>query len=317
MNNKQVWLIGAGQMALDYYNVLSHLGPSLEVIGRSNSSVQKFFEQTGFNARSGGLTEFLASNPKVAEFAIVSVSRECLAETTCQLLKYGVKKVLVEKPAGMNKDEISSILQESTAIDATVLIAFNRRFYSSVIKAKELIAAEGGVKSFNFEFTEWSHRIKDLVNVKGKYVMENWFLGNSIHVPDLAFYLGGPPQKMSSYTAGGLTWHPRSSIFSGAGVSENGALFSYQANWEGPGRWGVEILSNTSRYILRPLEELYVQKIGSLAIEKVDIDNSLDVKFKPGLYLQVKNFLNGEWRDFASIKDLSEIFDSYLKMAGY
>jgi hypothetical protein len=125
-------------------------------------------------------------------------------------------------------------------------------------------------------------------------ILNAWFIANSTHVIDLAFYLGGRPLDMSSYTKGSLDWYKPASVFAGAGVSDKGALFSYQANWGAPGRWSVEILTLKHRLILRPMEQLYIQKIGSVAIEKVEIDDILDREYKPGLYLQVKSFLKND-----------------------
>jgi len=69
-------------------------------------------------------------------------------------------------------------------------------------------------------------------------------------------------------------------------------LFSYQANWFAPGRWGVEILTKDSRLIFRPLEKLQVQKNRSVAVDFVEIDDRLDRDFKPGLLRQTEFFLN-------------------------
>jgi predicted dehydrogenase len=313
--NSNIWLIGAGVMAQDYFKVLKSLGHTPTVLGRSEKSVREFESMTGCRAYSGGLASYLSSDPEVPAAAVVSVSRETLSEVTCQLLAYGVKKILVEKPAGLSNIEINNIVRLTK--EAAVLVGFNRRFYSSVLKARELIQEDGGVQSFCFEFTEWSHKLRDLVSIKGEKVMQTWFLGNSIHVADLAFFLGGGPQEISTYSAGGLDWHPSSSIFAGAGVSKSGALFSYHANWESAGRWGVEILTAQRKLILRPLEELHVQKKGSIVLEKMEIDSGLDQQFKPGLYLQVKNFLEGSWNDFVDVADLQKQFPTYLKMAGY
>ena len=94
--------------------------------------------------------------------------------------------------------------------------------------------------------------------------------------------------------AGGLDWHPKASIYAGAGVSENGALFSYHANWESAGRWGVEILTPKRKLILRPLEKLTIQNKDSLVTEEVLLNDRLDINFKPGLYLQVKSLLGSK-----------------------
>jgi len=311
----KVWLVGAGVMAQDYFKVLKALGEEPLVIGRSQKSVEDFKLATQHTAMGGGLEAFLETGPGVPSFAIVSVSRETLSDVTCRLLSYGIKNILVEKPAGLSMQEIDNIVQVKK--DAKVLIGFNRHFYASVQKAKELILEDGGVQSFSFEFTEWSHKLKDLVSVKGEKVMRTWFLGNSIHVADLAFYLGGLPQKISTYVKGGLDWHPNSSVFAGAGISNRGALFSYQANWESAGRWGVEFMTAHRRIILRPLEELHIQKKGAISIEKVELDHSVDFQCKPGLYQQVKSFLDGEMSEFSDIEDLKNIFPVYLEMAGY
>ena len=125
-------------------------------------------------------------------------------------------------------------------------------------------------------------------------MLKNWFLANSSHIVDLAFFLGGKPNRLHSYVEGGSDWHPAATIFSGAGTTETGALFSYQANWEAPGRWGVEMLTRKNRFIFRPLEKLKVQKINTPFAESIQIDDQLDIDFKPGLYLQTESFLKGD-----------------------
>ena len=73
------------------------------------------------------------------------------------------------------------------ANEANVYIAYNRRFYASVLEAKRRIDEDGGLSSFIFEFTEWSHSITNLD--KTKFQLNNWFIGNSTHVIDAAFFL--------------------------------------------------------------------------------------------------------------------------------
>ncbi len=195
-------------------------------------------------------------------------------------------------------------------------MAYNRRFYSSVRKAKELIALDGGVQSFFFEFTEWSHTIKDLVKHPAEH--HNWFLGNSTHVIDTAFFLGGKPKDISAYHTGTLDWHPASAIFTGAGITERNSLFSYIANWQAPGRWVVEMMTAKHRFILKPMEKLFVQEIGSVQVAPVELtDEHLDIDFKPGIYQQTVSFLEDNYVDFCDIKEQFELMDTYIKMSGY
>lgn len=131
----------------------------------------------------------------------------------------------------------------------------------------------------------------------------------------MAFHLGGRPTRWSAYASGGLPWHPLASVFSGAGETDQGALFSYQANWEAPGRWGVEILTQQHRLIFRPMEKLQVQKIGSVAIEPVLLPHDLDERFKPGLYKQAQAFLGLAPADhLPTIDQQVEMLPVYMRM---
>lgn len=310
--NKKVLLVGAGQMAVDYFKVLEALQCQITVIGRSEQSASVFEQKTGNKIITGGLEKFLQQNRNAFDAAVVAVGMEQLSPTTIQLLNNGFKYILVEKPAGLNKQEIQKLADIAAEKAAHVLVAYNRRFYASVLKVQEIIQQDGGVTSFNFEFTEWSHVIEPLQKEAG--VKENWLLANSSHVIDLAFYLGGKPAEMNCYTAGKLSWHDKS-VFAGSGKTGNNALFSYQANWDAPGRWGVEMLTAKSRLILRPLEELQIQLKGSVAINKVELDNALDVQFKPGLMLQTKEFLKGNFAEFKTIAEQAAMTEIYSRIA--
>ena len=313
---KKIWLIGAGGMAQDYIKVLQGLDEEFIVIGRGEDTARKCHETTGCQVQIGGLAEYTSTNPEKCSHAIIAVGVEKLYETTKQLLEYGIKNILVEKPGALYDWQFEDLNSLAKERNANVIIAYNRRFYASVLKAREIIKNDGGVSSFNFEFTEWAHVIEPLVKADG--VKEKWFLGNSTHVVDLAFYLGGKPQEICSFTSGGLSWHSSASNFSGAGMSDKNALFSYQANWESAGRWSVEILTKEHRLILRPMEKLQIQKRGSVAqVFDETIDYSLDEQYKPGLYLQTKQFLENNFDGMCSIKEQYAMINIYNKIANY
>jgi len=313
---QNVWIIGAGGMAQDYINVLKSLEVDFSVIGRSLESSKSCEKASKCQVVTGGLESFLSKNPRSCSHAIVAVGIENLYETTKQLLEYGIKKILVEKPGGLYLSEFKELIELSAKKDSKVFIAYNRRFYASVIEAQKIIAEDGGVKSFNFEFTEWAHVIEPLKKADG--VKEKWFLGNSTHVVDLAFFLGAKPKEISSFTSSDLDWHPSASNFSGAGISESGALFNYQANWKSAGRWSVELLTNEHRLIFRPMEKLYIQKRGTIAQTLVEsIDYSLDDEYKPGLFVQTEKFIRDDFSNMCSLEEQYKAMDIYNKMANY
>lgn len=313
---KTIWLIGTGLMGIEYAKVLKSLGIEFVAIGRGEPSSKKFEIETGHNAITGGLDEFLATKPTLPDAAIVAVGIEALTETAIKLLEYGVLNILQEKPGVGYPSEMNALLNKTIEKKANVLLAYNRRFYSSVIKAQEIISEDGGVSSFTFEFTEWSHIIKTLEKTKVEH--NTWFLGNSTHVIDTAFFLGGKPKELATFYKGGLEWHPSSSVFSGAGISESDALFSYQANWEAPGRWVIEVCTKKHRLLFKPMETLQIQNIGSVAVEPVTVDDHLDKEFKPGIYLQTEAFIKGDYSRFCSILEQKEMVEKYyLNMSGY
>jgi len=315
MKESRILLLGAGSMAQAYAKVLKALKVNFSVAGRSEISAATFLKETGIKPSTGGLEKFLAHNDETYSKAIVATSAETLAHCCSLLLDDGIKNILLEKPGGLNSDEIAHVNSKAVEKKANVCIAYNRRFYSSVNKAVEFIKNDGGITSFHFEFTEWSHVIEPLKKEEG--LKERWFLLNSTHVVDLAFYLGGKPEEIVSFSSGSLSWHPKS-VYSGAGISGSGALFSYHANWQAPGRWGVELMTKKHKLILRPLEALQIQNLGSVEINKVDIDDALDKNFKPGLYKQTKAFLEDDLNNFCTIEEQHNAFTSYYrKICGY
>lgn len=282
-------LVGCGYMGAEYAAVLQALGVDFCVAGRSQQSAETFFHKTGIRPAPGGLETFMNAQSAPPQEAIVAVSFESLYPAVKLLLQSGVKRILVEKPGGVTYEQIQELSQMAEQLGSQVFIAYNRRFYASVIQAKRCIAEDGGVSSFRFEFTEWAHKIGLLD--KPPIQLRHWFLGNSTHVIDLAFYLGGMPAVMNSYTAGSLDWYDKASSFSGAGLTVDGVPFSYHADWESAGRWSVEILTKKRKLLLCPLEELRSQPRGLLTVEKLDIEDTLDINYKPGLYRQTSAFL--------------------------
>ncbi|WP_181348841.1 Gfo/Idh/MocA family protein [Thalassobacillus sp. CUG 92003] len=287
---KRIVLIGAGSMAMEYAKVLEAQNIDYLCIGRSQKSAERFTDMTGHSAISGGVDAYLSTSSSLPLQAIVSVGVDQLAPVTRSLLKHGVKQILVEKPAALNIDELRQLNQITTFQKANVYVAYNRRFYSSALKAEAFIREDGGVKSFTFDFTELGRRIQSS-NTPAD-IKKNWLLANSTHVIDLAFHLGGEPQTITTHQATPLNWHPPGAVFCGAGKTKKGALFSYHANWNAPGRWGIELVTDNRRLRLQPLEELRVQMLDSFDFKQTRTDDELDAKYKPGLYRLVKAFLN-------------------------
>jgi predicted dehydrogenase len=299
-----VLLVGAGPMATAYAAVLTAEGWPLTVIGRGEGSAASFRAAVGVQPELGGLDAWLAAGNRPAGPVIVAVSVAELLPTTLALLGAGATSILVEKPAALTVDDLAELDREARGAGAAVRVAYNRRFNTSTRAARRIVAEDGGVRSFTFDFTEVADRVG--ATAHPDHVKQAWLLANSTHVIDLAFFLGGSPATLTPYQAGELPWHRAGARFAGAGVTTDGALFSYLADWEAPGRWGVEVRTDRHLLRLRPLEQLEVQRHGSFETETVPLEDEADRRFKPGLLRQVRAFLDPEGADHADLPTITE-----------
>lgn len=288
----KILLFGSGQMAYEYAKVLRAQSYDFIVVGRGQDSAHLFKKKTGITPVIGGADKFLSESDYSDWKAIVAVTGDQLGEVTLDLIKHGVKSILVEKPGGLDEREIKLVKETSKNHFAQIFIAYNRRFYASVKKAAEIIKNDGGILSFHFEFNELSDHIAQLKS--SSEIKKNWLLHNSTHVIDLAFFLGGSPKSLVSNVSGSLLWHPAGAIFTGCGISEKETPFTYHANWLAPGRWGIEFMTKNHRLIFRPMEKLQLQQKGSFELINIDLDDTLDIKFKPGFFKEVESFLNNQ-----------------------
>lgn len=291
--NPRVLLVGAGPMAVDYARVLTALGVRPVVMGRGAASAAAFQDKTGIIAGTGPLDgQVRALGADLPKTAIVAVNAHQLAEVSAHLMQAGVARLLVEKPAALDLDEVRAVQTAAAQAGAEVYVAYNRRFLASVMAGDAIIARDGGPLSVRFDFSEPARRIATLN--KPQRELTTWFYGNSTHVLDLAFHFAGRPVRLQGAVAGGSVIDPLTGIFSGSGLMAGGCHLSWHANWVAPGRWGLEVLTREHRLIYQPLEKLRVQTQASFAETPVEIDDADDLAFKPGLLRQTRAFLTGD-----------------------
>lgn len=314
-NNIDIFLVGCGYMAGEYYKVLNGMEIKPIIVGRSKEKCEQFEKNYEATVYSGGVENVFKDIKQIPQYAIVAASIEQLYSCTSYLLECGVKNILVEKPAGISVEEVKKLSELASQNNSNVFVAYNRRFYRSTEKALEIIKEDGGLKSFVFEFTEWESDI--LACIKSEIVRENILFANSSHVIDLAFYFGGYPVQMNSFVSGELSWHHNGCIYAGAGVTDKEALFSYSANWGAPGRWAIELMTPKHRLYFKPMEKLAIQDLNSVKVNEYEMDYGFDELYKPGLYEQVNAFLNNQNDNrLLSIQEFADHIELYQKIAG-
>lgn len=314
--NSRVLLIGGGFMAREYLKVLACLGNEVIIVGRSDEKIQALKrDYPNFEYFSGGLNKFLEQHSDIPEFAINAASINQLRSTSILLMDAGVKYIMLEKPGELTLSGLNEIKLKSIECSADVVIAYNRRYYSSISVLKEQVEIDGGITSAHFEFTEWIHTIDP--NIYDSEALKKWIISNSSHVIDTVFSLIGIPKEINAFVGGkdAIAWHPSGSIFIGSGISENNIPFTYHSNWEGPGRWAIEISTRKRRFFLKPMEKLQQQVKGAVQIIDIDLEDQLDKDFKSGLYMQTKSFLNHDCNN--TIDEQIKAFPYYNLIGGY
>jgi len=265
---KTVLIIGAGYIAEEYAKALFLMGiKNVTIVSKSQKSSSKICISYGFKPLFGGYENTLSDLPKM-DLVIVATSVLTLLPAAQYALETGQTNVLIEKPGSIYFQELSTL--SSKFPKSIIRIAYNRLQYPNFHFLKDLVADEGGITSCTFTFTEWLDRI-DLTKYPTQ-ILERWGIANSLHVISMAFELIGLPKTLTSYQSGNLDWHPSGSIFTGSGISEKNIPFSYHADWNSSGRWGIEIMTNSNSYRLIPLEELYLCKKNSTLWEKVPFE---------------------------------------------
>jgi len=305
-----IWLIGSGEIARAYADVLHSLEVSFVAIGRNPEKTIDFASQYGADFFHGGLKAAIKSEVRPPEFAIVATDIANLSDCVEHLVEFGVSNILVEKPFSLELN----IAQEFVSGGSNIFVAFNRRFFASVTELKRRIKVEGGLRQIHFEISE---RIKDYQSPsQAVLTRKKWGVANSLHVIDLAQMLTGGMNLIGNACAG-RTSSGHKSLFAGSGeCAHSTGLVTYSGNWEGVGRWGISVDTVSHRYELLPLEELYVLSGDFLSRERIECVDS--GPFKHGFKEQVLAFLfNQEDSSLCTFSDFKKTLRLTYQIFGY
>lgn len=265
--NKSIMIIGSGWMTKQYAIALNEMKiKDVVILSRNKDKVIQLCNEFGYIPIYGELNEELSKIPE-KDLVIISTSVDSLYTVTKYAIQNGQKNILVEKPGSLYSKELLDLNQNLK--NSRVRIAYNRLTYPNFHKLKSIISKEG-ISSCNFNFTEMLHFIDFEKNIQSVY--SRWGISNSLHVISMVFELIGFPKEYKFYNSGSLDWHPTSSVFVGSGISENEILFSYHADWNSAGRWGIEVMTKKNAYRLIPLEELFVRYKNTFEWNKVQFD---------------------------------------------
>ena len=299
-------------MALSHFQALIELNVETTVVGRSPASVLAFEELTKHKAVSGGLSAFLKSDDLCFDAAIVASSHDQLFYNVVDLLNKFDIPVLVEKPVALNPEQLFELQRHPNSTN--IKIAYNRRFYPSVRQIRSETQNDRLLSCF-LDLSEVSSRVN--FDNKTSNVLDRWAYSNAAHVLDTFVFLCGWPVTLNREVSEKLDWHVASAIHVGSGMTDKGILYSYHSNWLGPGRWNLEFVSTSKKYVLKPMEELRVVEHGSFIENPLSALNFQSESGKPGVLAQMRSFLFYDSDDFADINYQVKLHALIDRIFGY
>ena len=120
-----VLLVGCGPHALHYAKVLSSLGTDYVVVGRGEASAKDFERTAQKTAIRGGLDAFLKGyKGEAITECIVCLPVSTLVSASLTLINFGIKRLLVEKPAGINAFETYRLADAASKSALQVYVAY-------------------------------------------------------------------------------------------------------------------------------------------------------------------------------------------------
>jgi predicted dehydrogenase len=308
MDRLKFAIIGAGSMARRHLQVLQSL-TDLEVVAASSRGAERLEKL----ARDFGIPQAFRNNEQMLtsvkpDAVIVAVSVANVHDVTISCIERGVP-TLLEKPPGLTSEQTEDLLKASQRVQGQYMVGLNRRFYSVVENAKNLVHDSGGLVSVLVHYTEDIAAIRAL-NFHPREVLEHWMAADAMHCIDLLRVFGG---EVDSVHALSSAWRDTVPNSYGALIRfENGAIGHFVSNWTSPGRWEVVAYGFDMRVDLSPLEEGRVTRRDG-SVEQLPKDEA-DLKFKPGFYRQDKYFVDHVKQDEPIERPAANLEDAYHTM---
>jgi predicted dehydrogenase len=298
----KVAVIGAGKMATNHLDVFKSFKQInlVSLYSKRIENATKVAKKYSIPKATSNLEEIF--NEKI-HGVLICVTAKAMFSIIKKVIKYKIP-LLLEKPVGLSFQEAKELSILYKKYNTPNLIGLNRRYYSTFQYAYKYIKKKD-YRGFLIEGHECSWRLKDLVR---KDILNKWLFANSIHTINLIKFFG-ISRALSSKI---ITSNTNLDVNISAVLQfENKIIGTYISNWMSTERWSIKLFFKEYVIIFKPLEEAYF-KYKNSKIKKIKLSKE-DTKFKPGLYLQTKNFIKlmknkkNSWPD----ENLTTILDTY------
>jgi predicted dehydrogenase len=302
----KIAVIGSGKAASYHLDALSRIG-NLEVaciVNRGRSDASHLLKRYRISTHYDSLSDAL--DRREFEAALVAVSIPSTAEVTYSLAKSGVR-CLVEKPLALNTRESEKLCQLDSQNRHSV--AYNRRFYSSVLRARELIDAFGIPYSAHIEASEDMYKI---LAASGEDDLTSRLITNTTHALDLfTLFLGKAVDTKAMHARRFLGNVPIS--FQSSSRFENGCTGTFVSHWQSPSNWLVSLYGDQYQITIDLNQNECRARVGKKLMKYGP--NVEDRCLKAGVYLQDWNFFEAVARDESPPLPLCSFIEAHETLA--
>ena len=278
----KIGIIGVGAIAEEHLKVLKTFN-DVSIVAISNRSKDRLnLIKDKYNI-SHSYLDYNKMIEKIKLDAIfVTVSLFNIKDVALSCLETDIP-TFIEKPAGINIEDINDLVNAAKKMKTINMIGLNRRFYSNISNALDIVRKDGGVKTIIIDCPQ---RLSDINNWKGYEDKTN--IWNGIHCIDLFRYFCGNVDYMTSYVRKINSEY--NDTFNSFIKFKDGSIGHFISNWFSPGRWSVVIITKSKKISICPLEEGYCLNENGEEHKLNIID--IDKKYKPGFFLQDRYFID-------------------------
>ena len=285
MSEINLGIIGAGGIAKEHLKVIHSLrtvnliGITSRTLSKAEELAKTFHIQNIYNSVDD------LTNKCALDGVLVLVSADQIYNVAKKLLPLGVPTFL-EKPPGILLNETQSLAELADKHGTKNMVGYNRRYYSIFHKGQKIIENEGNLLGLEVEGHERFWRIADR-SITQK-VIENWIYVNSTHTIDLLRFFGGEVENINTLTK--RIKEKKGDQFVASMEFKSGSLGTYRSHWYSPGGWSVTLFGDGVTVKYNPLEKgVYIDT--NLKEHQI-LPDQVDIKFKPGFYRQMENFIS-------------------------
>lgn len=296
----KVVIIGAGNIAEEHIKAFQ-AQKNCDIIGiysRTKIRAQRIADTYNISNVVNSIDELAELLPDVA---VIAVSVESTESICLEAFKYPWI-ILVEKPVGVTFHNAQLILDNSIKYNSKVFVALNRRQYSSTLNAIDLLSSDSNKRVVTVNDQE--DPILQLKSGMSPELAKNLMYTNSIHLIDyFSIFCRGEIEniEITDRWNGGM-----SNIVTANIKFDSGDIGLYVGLWDMPAPWLVSVGTKNVNILMKPLEQVHIQKYGSRKSEMLKISDN-DIVFKPGFFVQAQNVLKavkGEKHNLASLKEV-------------